>query len=229
MPNVPLQICETCFFKNGLCKGLSDEEFRSIFEQTKQNTYKKGEIILKQGSKCTELIFLTSGIVKFVTESNGKELIVAIDKAQTLLGLANILNEDINLFTIVAVEECKGCVISLNRFKLFITSNRKFMFEIMGLSTQMFRAAIFNFISVARKQSNGRVADVLLYLSDKIYEARSFSLGLSRHELAEYAGCSREQIIHTLRAFSNDGIIRVSGKNVEILDYDKLLTISRVG
>ncbi|MBQ1696676.1 MAG: winged helix-turn-helix domain-containing protein, partial [Bacteroidales bacterium] len=54
-------------------------------------------------------------------------------------------------------------------------------------------------------------------------------LGLSRQELAEYAGCSREQIIHTLRAFSNDGIIRVSGKNVEILDYDKLLTISRVG
>jgi CRP/FNR family transcriptional regulator len=103
------------------------------------------------------------------------------------------------------------------------------MFEIMGLSTQMFRAAIFNFISVARKQSNGRVADVLLYLSDKIYEARSFSLGLSRQELAEYAGCSREQIIHTLRAFSSDGIIRVSGKNVEILDYDKLLTISRVG
>ena len=109
------------------------------------------------------------------------------------------------------------------------TSNRKFMFEIMGLSTQMFRSAIFNFISVARKQSNGRVADVLIYLSDKIYESRSFSLGLSRQELSDYAGCSREQLIHTLRAFSNDGIISVSGKNVEILDYDKLITISRVG
>lgn len=229
MPNVPLPKCSTCFFKNGLCKGLSDAEFSSIFDQTRQYTYKKGETIFKQGSKCTDLIFLTEGIVKFVTDSNGREFIVAIDKAQTLLGLANILNEDINLFSIVAVEECHGCLINLNRFKLFITSNRKFMFEIMSLSTQMFRSAIFNFISVARKQSNGRVADVLLYLSDKIYCSRSFSLGLSRQELSEYAGCSREQIIHTLRAFSNDGIIRVSGKNVEILDYDKLLTISRVG
>jgi CRP/FNR family transcriptional regulator len=229
MSKLQLPGCASCFFKNGLCKGLTDEEFNSIFDQTKQYTYKKGETILKQGSKCTELIFLTEGIVKFVTDSNGKELIVAIDKAQTLLGLANILNEDVNLFSIVAVSECRGCVINLNRFKLFITSNRKFMFEIMGLSTQMFRSAIFNFISVARKQSNGRVADVLIYLSDKIYESRSFSLGLSRQELSDYAGCSREQLIHTLRAFSNDGIISVSGKNVEILDYDKLITISRVG
>lgn len=229
MSKLQLPECASCFFKNGLCKGLTEEEFNSIFDQTKQYTYKKGEIILKQGSKCTELIFLTEGIVKFVTDSNGKELIVAIDKAQTLLGLANILNEDVNLFSIVAVSECRGCVINLNRFKLFITSNRKFMFEIMGLSTQMFRSAIFNFISVARKQSNGRVADVLIYLSDKIYESRSFSLGLSRQELSDYAGCSREQLIHTLRAFSNDGIISVSGKNVEILDYDKLITISRVG
>lgn len=229
MAKTPLSQCESCFFKNGLCKGLSDEEFNSIFDQTKQYTFKKGEIIFKQGAKCNELIFLTQGIVKFVCDSHGKELIVAIDKAQTLLGLANILNEDINLFTIVAVEECKGCAINLNRFKLYTANNRKFMFEIMSLSTQMFRSSIFNFISVARKQSNGRIADVLLYLSDKIYMSKSFAIGLSRQEMADYAGCSKEQLIHTLRAFSNDGIISVSGKNIEILDYNKLLTISRVG
>lgn len=221
--------CSKCFFKQGLCKGLSEDEFRSIFDQTKQYVYKKGETILKQGAKCSELIFLTKGIVKFVSDSNGRELIIAIDKAQTLLGLANILNEDVNLFSIVAVEECKGCAINLNRFKLYALSNRKFMFEIMSLSTQMFRDAIFNFISVARKQSNGRIADVLLYLSQKIYQSRAFSLGLSRQELADYAGCSKEQLIHTLRTFTSDKIIWVSGKKIEILDENKLLTISRVG
>ncbi len=227
--NVALPECDTCFFKNGLCKGLTEDEFRSIFSQTRHYTYAKGEVIYKQGSKCDDLIFLTKGIVKFVTDSNGKELIVAIDKAQTLLGLANVLNENINLFTIVAVTECSGCVINLNRFTLHLMSNRQFMFEIMSLSTQMFRSAIFNFISVARKQSNGRVADILLYLSDKIYTSRTFSLDLSRQELADYAGCSKEQLIHTLRTFSNDGIITVSGKNIDIIDYDKLITISRVG
>ena len=39
MPNTPSPKCETCFFKNGLCKGLSDDEFRSIFEQTRQDFF----------------------------------------------------------------------------------------------------------------------------------------------------------------------------------------------
>lgn len=229
MSNSKMPECQSCFFRNGLCKGLSDDEFNSLFSQTRHYRYSKGEIIYKQGSKCDELIFLTNGIVKFVTDSNGKELIVAIDKAQTLLGLANVLNENINLFTIVAVTECRGCMINLNRFTLHLVNNRQFMFEIMSLSTQMFRSAIFNFISVARKQSNGRVADILIYLSDRIYESRTFGLDLSRQELADYAGCSKEQLIHTLRTFSNDGIISVSGKKIEVLDYEKLLTISRVG
>ena len=221
--------CQNCFFKHGLCKGLTEEEFSTIFAQTKQFTYRKGEIIFKQGEKCSELVFLTKGIVKFVVDNGARELIVAIDKAQTLLGLANILNEDVNLFSIVAVEECKGCAINLNRFKLYAVSNRKFMFEIMSLSTQMFRDAIYNFISVARKQSNGRIADVLLYLSRKIYKDKAFNIGLSRQELADYAGCSKEQLIHTLRTFSNDGIIWISGKKIEILNEEKLNTISRVG
>jgi len=229
MLNTNLTKCDNCFFKHGICKGLTGNEFKSIFETTTQHTYKKGETIFKQGVKCTELIYLTEGIVKFVSDSNGKELIVAIDKAQTLLGLANILNEDINLFTIIAIEECQGCVINLNKFKIFTTTNRKFLFEIMSMGTQMFRSAIFNFISIAKKQSNGRIADVLLYLSDKIYESKSFSLSLSRQELADYAGCSKEQLIHTLRTFSNDGIITISGKKIEIIDHAKLLTLSRVG
>lgn len=221
--------CIDCLFKSSLCRGLSEEEFSNIFEQTRQYSYKKGETIFKQGTKTSELIFLTEGVVKFVYENNSRELIVTIDKAQTLIGLANILNEDINLFTVVAVEPCCGCAINLTRFKLLLMNNRSFMFEIMSTATQMFRDAIFNFISVARKQSNGRIADVLIYLSDKIYESRAFNLGLSRQELADFAGCSKEQIIHTIRNFGADKIISVSGKKIEILDYEKLKTISRVG
>ena len=93
----------------------------------------------------------------------------------------------------------------------------------------MFRGAINNFISIARKQSNGRIADILLYLSEKIYESHTFTLTFSRQELANFAGCSKEQIIHTLRNFASDKIISISGKKVEITDYNRLKTISRIG
>jgi len=221
--------CIDCFFKSTLCRDLSSEEFNSLFELAKQNTYRKGEVIFKQGMKTNHLVFLTQGIVKFVYDDNGKDLIVTIDKAQTLLGLANILNEDVNLFSIIAIEDCRGCIIDINKFKQLLLNNRQFMLEIMGVSTQLFRKSILNFISIAHKQSNGRIADILIYLSEAIYQSRTFSLTLSRQELAAFAGCSKELIIHTLRNFDTDGIIRVSGKKIEILELERLNKISKLG
>ncbi|MBR6179231.1 MAG: Crp/Fnr family transcriptional regulator [Bacteroidales bacterium] len=221
--------CGNCKLKELLCRGLSAEDLTSLVSQAKLRRYKKGDVILQQGVKCTDLIYLSKGIVKFILEDNCREFIVTIDKAQTLIGLANILNEDINYFTVRAATECTGCAINLSRFKLLMLNNRNFMFEIMSLSTQMFRGAINNFISIARKQSNGRVADVLLYLSEKIYESPEFSLSFSRQELADFAGCSKEQIIHTLRNFASDNIISASGKKIEILDIERLKKISRIG
>lgn len=221
--------CVECQFRTNLCKGLPSNDFQNLFESTTRIGYKKGEIILKQGIKTKHLVYLTKGLVKFYYDDKGKGLIITIDKAPTLLGLANILNEDINVFSIYALEDCTGCLIDLTKFKILLLNNRQFMLNIMSTSTDMFRKSIFNFISIAHKQVNGRVADILLYLSKYIYQDNTFVLSLSRQELAEYAGCSKENIIHTLRNFHADGIINISGKNIQILSFDRLENISKVG
>ena len=221
--------CMLCEFRLNLCKGMPENDFQSLFSLTVRNSYKKGEVILKQGIKTHHLVYLNKGIVKFVHEENGRELIITIDKSPTLLGLANILNEGVNLFSIVAIEECDGCLIDINRLKLLLMKNQEFMFNIMSISTKMFRKSVFNFISLAHKQVNGRIADILIYLSQEIYASNNFQLTLSRQELAEFAGCSKENVIHTLRKFDADGIIKVSSKSIEIIDSERLLKISKTG
>lgn len=222
--------CLDCQFRTNLCKGVNRRLFKSLFQLTKLYNYKKGEILLKQGMKSDNLIYLTKGIVKFNYEDeNGKSLIITIDKAPTLLGLANILNEDINVVSIVAIEDCSGCIIDLTRFKLMLIKDRNMMLNIMTESTKMFRKSIFNFISIAQKQVYGRIADILIFLSKNIYEHDEFVLTLSRQELAEFAGCSKENIIHTLRNLDADGIIKVSNKEIKILDFERLQKISKSG
>ena len=179
--------------------------------------------------KTNHLVYLTKGIVKFYYEENNKGLIITIDKAPTLLGLANILNEDINVVSIIAIEDCTGCLIDMKKFKLMLIKERNMMLNIMSESTKMFRKSIFNFMSLAHKQSNGRIADILIYLSENIYESTSFTLTISRQELAEFAGCSKELIIHTLQNFSTEGIINVNSKKIEILDISRLHNISKIG
>jgi len=208
---------------------LSKREFKGLFKLTKQKKFPKGEVIFKQGEKTEYLVFLTSGMVKFVYNNLGKDLIISIEKAQTLLGLSSILNEDINISSIKTIEDCTGCVIDIGAFKKMMFSNQTFMFEVMTISTRMYRSSIFNFIRIAHKQSNGRIADVLIFLAENIYQNHSFILTLSRQELADFAGCSKELIIRTLQNFCADGIINISGKKVEILDMKKLYTISRIG
>ena len=221
--------CQNCYFRTNLCKTLSMREFKRLFKLAKPRHFQKGEVIFRQDGKTEYLVFLTKGMAKLVYNNHGKDLILTVEKAQALLGLSNILNEDMNLASIIAIEDCKGCVADMEKFKETMVKNRSFMFEVMRISTRMFRRSIFNFISIAQKQSNGRIADVLIHLAENVYNSRSFYLLLSRQELADFAGCSKELLIRTLQNFCSDGIIRVSGKNMEILDMERLHTISRIG
>jgi len=175
MKKYPVE-CQNCFFRTTLCKVLSEHEFFSLFKLTKRRKFQKGEVIFKQNEKTEHLVFLTKGMVKLVHSQYGKNLILTIEKAQTLLGLSNILNEDINLFSIIAIEDCDGCIIDINKFKVMIMKNRQFLFAVMTISTRMFRRDILNFISIAHKQSNGRIADVLIFLAESIYQNHSFYL-----------------------------------------------------
>lgn len=223
-------ICKDCLFKSICLQSMSKEDFDLLYESTIQKSYSKGDIIFKQDDKSLNLVFLQSGIVKFnFTDENNKNFILTIVSAPSLLGLANILNEDINIFSIVAIEDSMGCQLDLNKLKILAMNNKNFMINLFKLSTDMFRNSIYNVISLAHKQINGRIADILLFLARNVYHSNTFTLSISRQELAEYAGCSKENVIRSLRSLNRDNIIRVSGKEIEILDLKKLIKISKKG
>jgi CRP/FNR family transcriptional regulator len=226
----PLEICSDCLFKSICLQSMSEEDFNFLYESTIQKTYQKGEVIFQQGEKSPFLVFLQKGIVKFnYVDSNDKNFILTIVSAPSLLGLANVLNDDINLFSIIAIEDSMGCQIDLNKVKVLAMKNKNFLISLTKLSTDMFRNSIYNVISLAHKQINGRIADILLFLARNIYHSNTFTLSISRQELAEFAGCSKENVIKSLRALNRDDIIRISGKEIEILDIKKLIKISQKG
>lgn len=221
--------CENCFFRTNICRGVSKKLFKNLFYKTDNKVFEKGDVIFKQNIKTDYLLYLRTGKVKFCYEEKEKNIIITIDKAPTLLGLVNILNDDINTFSIVAIEHCETCVIDIKKFKTITLRDRQMLFNIMSFSTIMFKKSIYNFISLAHKNSTGRIADILLYLAEYIYESNSFVLQLSRQELAEFAGCSKEQVIHTLRDFYASKIIDISAKKIDIVDLEKLRKISKYG
>jgi CRP/FNR family transcriptional regulator len=222
--------CDTCLFKFISCQYMEPAEFEKLRKASAQLRFKKGEAILKQGARATHLAFLQKGIVKFFYEDErGKNLILTITKSPSLIGGANVFNESMNLFSIQAVEDCEVCMIDLAMLKEIAMENNRFLMKLLEMITGMFKDSILNFINLAHKQVNGRIADVILYLSGSVYRSQQFTLTLTRKELSEFAGCSTENVIHTLSRFHREGILNVKGKSIEITDYERLQKISKVG
>jgi CRP-like cAMP-binding protein len=222
--------CNSCLFKHFICQYISQEDFDLLYQNTQQLRFKKNEYILKQGAKSSYMVYLSKGHVKmnFETDS-GKNIILTITNAPNLLGGAIIFNEGINIFSIIAIEDCEVCLIDVEILKSFVEKNGQLSLKLLEFLSIMLKDSIYNFISVAHKQVNGRIADVLQYLSKKVYKSSNFTLTLTRKEVSEFAGCSQENVIHTLSRFHKEGIISVLGKNIEILDFEKLSKISKTG
>jgi CRP-like cAMP-binding protein len=222
--------CDDCLFQQISCQYVEPAEFNRLRKASAQLRFNKGETILKQGARATHLAFLQKGIVKFYYEDDrGKNLILTITSSPSLIGGSNIFNDSVNFFSVQAVEDCEVCMIDLGILKEIALINNQYLMKLLELVTGMFRESVINFISLAHKQVNGRIADVLLYLSGSVYHSKQFTLTLTRKELSEFAGCSTENVIHTLSRFHREGILKVKGKSIEITDLERLQKISKVG
>ena len=68
-----------------------------------------------------------------------------------------------------------------------------------------------------------KVANALVTVADKVKDAKAQkTTKLSREELANLAGTATESVIRTLSEFKNEGYIKISDGQIEILQVEKL-------
>ena len=86
-----------------------------------------------------------------------------------------------------------------------------------------------NLINNTQKQNLGRVADSMLFFSKEIYNNLTFSLPVSRQDLGDLLGMTRESACRILTDFHNDKIIEIKGRKVTIVNEELLNQISERG
>lgn len=221
---------EFSWFRRISSQFISDKDFDKLEKTSVKLLFKKGETILKQGGLPTHVVYLEKGIVKFNYENeSNKNLILTIVSAPKILGGANLFYKDNNLFSFIAVEDCEVILIDAKVLEEVLVDNSRFAMMMFQVASEMFKKSVMNFISLAHKQKEGRIADIILYLAAEVYNDTSFHLSLTRKEIAEFAGCSTENVIMTLSKWQTEKIISVEGKIVSIKDMDKLKHISKIG
>lgn len=221
---------EYSWFRRISSQFIPEKDFEKLEKSSVKLTFKKGETILKQGGIPSHIAYLEKGIVKFNYESEtGKNLILTIVSAPKILGGANLFYKDNNLFSLIAVEDCEVVMINSSVTEDVLMDNSKFAMMMFQVASEMFKKSVLNFISLAHKQKEGRIADIILYLTEEVYRSTKFLLSLTRKEIAEFAGCSTENVIMTLSKWQNEKIVSLEGKTIEVIDIDKLKYISKIG
>jgi CRP/FNR family transcriptional regulator, polysaccharide utilization system transcription regulator len=208
---------------------ISEKDFDRIEKTSVRLKFKKGEVMLKQGNQPSHVVYLDKGIVKFnYEEDTGKNLILTVVAAPKILGGANLGYKDNNLFSIVAMEDCEAILLDSNVLLSILTQNGTFAMALYQVASEMFKKSVLNFISLANKQKEGRIADIIIYLAENVYGGNSFDLNMTRKELSEFACCSVENVIMTLSKWQTEKIIHIANKHMQILDIDRLHHISKI-
>ncbi len=209
---------------------LTPEEQKLLDENTINITYNKGEIIAKQGTFASHIIYLKEGLVKVYMGDDNKDLILKIIPSNHFIGLSSLF-EGNNTFIYSASTYVKSTasLIDINFFKRLIRRNPEFAYKILNIQNENVAQVYGRFYCLTRKQSCGLVADLLMCLATRVFKSEEFMLPLSRADLADLTGLSTESVMRILKEFKEDRLLEAKGKVIKILDKDKLEKISNYG
>ena len=225
-----LNTCSSLIEDNTCFELLTDDELALIEGNQVSVDYKKGEIICKQGSYASHILILQQGLVKAYLEGNPKNLILTIMPSGQLIGLPSIFDgNNVFLYSVSAYVDSKVKMINIDIVKQLIRTNAGFASRIINVLNESTAQNYGRFFSLMQKQLHGRMADILLCLSQRIFKSKSFNLPLSRNDLGELTGMSTESVIRIFKDFKENGWIKVSGKTIELLNFEKLEMISEKG
>jgi CRP/FNR family transcriptional regulator len=222
--------CTLSFHECKCFEHLTPRQKEFLDENSVKIKYKKGEVICKQGGFVSHVMYMESGLAKVFLENGSNSLILRITPDRNFLGLSSVSEEHAYFpYSAMAYIESEIRQIEVKAFRTLMKENFEFTKEIIDILSSNSLQIYGRFFCFTYKQAFGRLADILLCLADRIFKNCEFDLPLSRKELAELSGMSPETVIRMLKEFNDEGLIKMDGKSIEVIDYKRIKQISETG
>jgi CRP-like cAMP-binding protein len=222
--------CSVFEFEQSWYDLLTEDEKLLIEEHSVSINFKKGETVCKLGAFASHIYFLEEGLVKVYLEEKKNILILTLSTKNSLLGLSSLFEGNNKFpYSISTYMDSKVRMIDIQVFRQILKQNSNFSYRIINLLNESTAQIYGRFFSLTQKQLHGRLADILLCLSNRIFKTTAFDLPLSRADLGDLTGMSTESVIRMMKEFKDDGLIDMHCKKIELLDINRLERISNFG
>lgn len=225
-----LNSCEKCTggWKN--FKHLTKSELDLVNTNRYEATFKPGEVMIKQGSPSSNALFMATGIAKSYIEGlNGKNFILDLEKPGNLiLGPGAYINSRHN-YSVAAITSIQACFVSVDILQQLVRTNGAFAESMLEEFCRKTVKSHTRMVSMAQKRMSGRLAEVLLYFSNEIFNSDSYDMIMTRQELGDMTSMAKECVVRILKEMEDSGIIYSDSAKLKILDKKKLVAVSEKG
>lgn len=190
--------------------------------------FKPKDVIFVEGSFPNALYYVIKGKVKtYKTNEDAKDFIINLFKEGDFFGYTPLLTNQSNVESAMALEDTELAIIPKEDFFALVYNNRDVANRFIKMISQSLMNKKDHLMHLAYDTVRKRVADALLTLQDRYQKEGSsdFSMKISRENLANMVGTSKECVIRVLSEFKQDHIITTDLSEITIVNHDKLAQV----
>lgn len=192
-----------------LFSGLDDSELEKLSKVSGRKRVERGAFVVRAGESTDSLYVLLAGRAKVTnTDEEGREIILAWLGPGEFFGEMGLIDGSPRSANVVAAEACELLFLSKDAFQRCLQDNFQVAQKLMKTLVLRLREADRKIESLALLDVYGRVARLLLDMSEVVEERRVVKKKMSKQDMAKMIGASREMVSKVMRDLELSGYIR---------------------
>ena len=202
-----------------LFASFPEEPLRLLATMVTRRSATRSSIIIAAGDPTESLYIVISGRLKvMMSDSDGKEVILAILGPGEFFGEMGLIDDSPRSASVVAIEPCELLAITRRDFKKCLAENFEMAMAVMRGLVRRLREADRKIGSLALLDVYGRVARLLLDMSETVDGQKMVTKRLPKQDIAKMIGASREMVSRVMKDLQLGGYIEMRGSTILLRD-----------
>jgi CRP/FNR family cyclic AMP-dependent transcriptional regulator len=198
---------------------LPEGQLALLTKVVTRKTFPRSTTIINAGDPTDALYIVISGRLKvMMSDDEGREVILAILGQGEFFGEMGLVDDAPRSATVIAIEPCELLVMSKADFKKCLAENFDISMGVMRGLVKRLRDADKKIGSLALMDVYGRVARLLLEMSETIDGQKVVTKKLPKQDIAKMIGASREMVSRVMKDLQTGGYIEVKAGAIFLRD-----------
>jgi len=219
MPAMATTVSTTVLKSVPLFASFPDEQLRTLVSVVTRRSAPRGSVIMAAGDPVDSLYIVISGRLKVMMgDAEGKEVILSLIGPGEYFGEMGLIDDSPRSASVVAIEACELLCVTKRDFRKCLAESAEMAASVMRGLVRRLREADRKIGSLALLDVYGRVARLLLDMSEVQNGLRTVTKRLPKQDIAKMIGASREMVSRVMKDLQMGGYIEMRGSTIVLHD-----------